>query len=178
MNTVSLPQEPIVLAIYPCAGGFGYALFESMYKAVDWRVKTTTKPDVHSVSMGHVKQLIDWFKPSVIVMQDCACSLIHCTQYVADLINSIGEYAAGENIAARQYTRKHIRECFSVQYGAVTKFEIASAITKVIPDLALRQPPTRKPWRNESYHMPIFDAASLVFTFYYFEFLRHEQTNG
>lgn len=169
---VTNSREPVVLAIYPCQRGFGYAVFESMYRAVDWGMRVTTKTAVHAIAMENVNQVLDWFRPQVVIMQDCACSLLRCSEHVSKLIDSITDIAASEAIALRYYTRVNIRECFSRQYDAVSRYEIALAISKTLPEFLPKLPAPRKTWKSEGYTMPIFDAASLVFTYYYFEYLR------
>ncbi len=170
----TLPKEPVVLAVYPCHRGFGFAVFESMYDAVDWGIRITTKRAVHAISLANVSQLIDWFHPQIIVVQDCTCSLLHCSKYVKKLIDSIVDLATSENIAVRQYKRTHIRECFISQYNAMSKHEVAKSIVKVLPEFEPKLPPPRSLWQSEGYNMPLFDAVSLIFTFYYFEYLRNE----
>ena len=52
---------------------------------------------------------------------------------------------------------------------ARTKDEIARAIAKLLPEFAARVPPMRKLWMSEDYRMGLFDALSLVFTYYWRE---------
>ncbi len=163
-----------MLAVYPCSRGFRFAVFESMNASVDWNIRKTTKKTVHSVSLANVERIIDWYHPQFIVMPDYTCTLLHGSAYAKKLVESIVNKATSENIAIRQYQRKHIRECFTAQFGAKNKHEIANAIANVLPELELRLPPPRPIWKNESYNMPLFDAVSLLFTFYYFEYLRSE----
>ena len=50
--------------------------------------------------------------------------------------------------------------------GAVTKYQVATAIAEGIPELAPRLPGVRKIWLPEHANMSIFDAASLALTYF------------
>ncbi len=48
------------------------------------------------------------------------------------------------------------------EYDASTRYEIARAVTTILPDLAWRLPPRAEPWQTDAYRMSIFDAAAVV----------------
>ncbi len=158
-----------ILAIYPHTRGIAYAVFEGIYTAVDWGIKTAKQETKHATSLAHVRQLLDWFHPQIILMQNCDCAFLRCSKTVAAIIESITEAALCENIAVRLYTRVNIRECFCMHYGATTKHEIARAIGEVLPDFAPYVPSMRRLWESEKHQMAVFDAVSLIFTYYYFD---------
>jgi hypothetical protein len=54
----------------------------------------------------------------------------------------------------------------------LNKYEVASALARQFPDLALRLPPKRKCWQSEHYRMGIFDAAA-VGVAYFVQSKRH-----
>ena len=55
---------------------------------------------------------------------------------------------------------------------AVTKYEIATAISQSLPEFPPQLPPERKIWLPEDYRMSIFDAVSLIFTHFYFQAIK------
>src|SRR3989441_10020208 len=57
------------------------------------------------------------------------------------------------------------RSAFAAE-NACNKYKIALAIVRRFPELALRLPPTRKPWMSEAAQMGVFDAVALALAFY------------
>ena len=51
-------------------------------------------------------------------------------------------------------------------HGTRTRDEIARAIAKMLPEFEALMRPMRKVWQSEAYRMPMFDALSLMFTYY------------
>ena len=68
-------------------------------------------------------------------------------------------------MTTRAYSRAQIRDCFAF-FGAKNKYDIASLIAQEFPQLASRCPPERKPWMSEDYRIAMFDAVSLVITYF------------
>ena len=163
-------REPLVLSIYFNTRGFGYALFEGVVAPVDWGIKTAQTKGV-SDSLEKVRVLLHLLQPSVVVLQDCEGKLSRCTNRIEKLVNRISALARTNRIKVYRYSRGDIRACFAY-YGARTKDEIARAIAKLLPEFAARVPPMRKLWMSEDYRMGLFDALSLVFTYYANEQLR------
>ncbi|MDG7002208.1 MAG: hypothetical protein JRN15_24175, partial [Nitrososphaerota archaeon] len=46
-----------------------------------------------------------------------------------------------------------------------TKYQIASTIAQMFPELRLKLPPKRRPWQTEHYNIAIFDAISLALAY-------------
>ena len=55
------------------------------------------------------------------------------------------------------------------QFGVKNKFGIAKMICERLPVFEKRLPPERKPWMAEDPRMNLFDAVSLVVTYYFLE---------
>ena len=68
-----------------------------------------------------------------------------------------------DGFAELPYSRRDVRHRFAAD-GATTKFRIAKAIAKELPELAPRLQAARKIWLPEHANMSIFDAASLALT--------------
>lgn len=165
-------QEPIILAVYPGTRGFGFAVFEGMDMVVDWGMKTTDAENRHERRVNQFKQLVDWFHPHIVLLQDCSCKLLRCSRCVIEAVQEMADLVTAENITLRQYTRMNIRECFGIQYDAINRNEIAQVIAERFAEFSPRLPPARKLWKEESHNMPIFDTVSLVFSYFYFEYLK------
>ncbi len=168
--TNALPQQPLVMAIFPNTRGFGYAVFEGIFMPVDWGMKDA-RDDKNARCLKEIKLLIQFFRPSIIVLQDCTVPLSRCSKRIASLIRSITELALNEDVVVKLYSRRDIRTCFA-NYGARSKDEIARAIAKIMPEFAPRVPPMRRLWMSEDYRMGMFDAVALAFTYYHREQLR------
>src|SRR5208283_2406270 len=60
-----------VLAVDPGTRGFGYALFESSARLVDWGNKDIRK-DKEQVALVKIEELLRRFEPDVLVVEDCS----------------------------------------------------------------------------------------------------------
>jgi len=71
----------------------------------------------------------------------------------------IERQARSRRIPVRCISRRDVNRAF-VGFES-NKYEVASALARQFPDLALRLPPKRKCWQSEDYRMGVFDAAAL-----------------
>ena len=62
-------RHELLLAIDPMYRGFGFALFEKPNSLVDWGI-TDIRLKVNSRSMRRIEQLIDFYHPDRIVLED------------------------------------------------------------------------------------------------------------
>ena len=155
-------REPLVLSIIFNTRGFGYALFEGVLAPVDWGIKRIKDKEEY---LEQVRLLLHLFEPSVIVLQDCNGKLARCTKSIEELIDRIAKLAGEKRMHVLRYSRADIRACFAYN-SARNKDEIARVIAKLLPEFAYRVPPMRKLWMSEDYRMGLFDALSLMFTYY------------
>lgn len=160
-------NHKLVLAVDPSTRGIGFALFEGPQLPVDFGVKDTKK---HKNAQGlqKIQQLIDFYHPDVIVVEDYAGEGSRRCKRVQQLIKDIKRLAQKKGIKTRSYSRPAIRKTFA-QSSAKTKYEIAQKIAEWLPTFSQRLPPVRKAWMSEDYRMSIFDAVSLALTFYFVE---------
>jgi hypothetical protein len=56
--------------------------------------------------------------------------------------------------------------------GCKTRYEIASALGHIFPELAWKLPPAKRLWESEARRMAIFDAAALGLAYW-----QHEATS-
>lgn len=160
-------KQKLALAIHPSTRGFGFVLFEGPKLPIDWGVKDT-RVDKNAQGLQKIRELIDFYHPDVIVVEDYAGEGSRRCKRVQQLIKDIKRLAGKNKIKTHSYSRSAIRKTFS-QFGAQTKYQIAKKIAAWLPIFALRLPPVRKAWMSEDYRMSIFDAVSLALTFFYTE---------
>lgn len=166
-NITDKENSKLVLAIDPAPRGFGYALFEGPKRPVDWGV-TEARVQTNKRSLHRIKQLIEFYQPDVIVLEDYKGKQSHRGIRVQSLIDKIVLLAKLKKIKIHQYSRGRIREVF-LKFRAKNKHQIANIICEWLPELSPRLPPKRKIWMSEDQRMNIFDAVSLALTYYYLE---------
>lgn len=158
-------RHKIVLGIYPNANGFGFVYMEGPRKIVDCGV-VRINPISNGKVIARIRQSIDYLRPTIVVVQDPDGKASRTGKRVGQLIEKIEEYANSENLPVVRYSRDQIREIF-LQFGAVTKYEIAQVLLTEFKELENRAPKKRSLWEAESRNMAIFDALSLALTWYY-----------
>lgn len=159
-------HRDLVLAVYPFTRGIAFTLFETPLTPIDWGVKDIRGAQKNALALDATKKLIERLQPDVLVLQDFSCIHSRRGKRICRLQRLIMSYAVGQAIEVHSYSRKHIRECFK-SVGAVTRYEIAQAIASQVHALRHRLPPVREIWQSEDARMGLFDAASLVMTFYH-----------
>jgi Holliday junction resolvasome RuvABC endonuclease subunit len=153
-----------VLAIDPSVRGLGFAILEGPNQLIDWGVKET-KTDKKRRSLKLVDELIEQYRPIVIVVEDYEAKGSRRCRRVKALIADISKLAAKKRVKVRKFSRLKVKQTFSGA-GASNKYEIAVAIANRFPELAPRLPRFRKPWMSEDYRMSIFDAVGLGIIFF------------
>ena len=131
------------MAIDPATRGFGFAVLEGPERLIDWGVKET-KTDKKRRTLKLIAELVDWYRPSVIVLEDTAAQDSRRCNRVECLIDEIGTLAAKSNVKVKRVSKAAVKQAFA-ECPAQTKYEIAMAIGKRFPELAPRVPPFRKP---------------------------------
>jgi Holliday junction resolvasome RuvABC endonuclease subunit len=160
-------KEKRVFSIDPCTRGFGFAILEGPEKLIDWGVKEA-RTNKNEESLRLIRQLLTRYEPDVIVVEDYARKGSRRCRRVQDLIEGITKLAAEAKIKTRSVSHAEVNMAFASQ-GAVTKYQIATAIAQKCAEVGPRLPPVRKPWMPEDYRMPIFDATALALTFFHLE---------
>ena len=153
-----------ILAIDPATRGFGFAVLEGSQRLIDWGVKDT-KTDKKRRTLKLVGELIEWYRPGVIVLEDTSTQASRRCSRVTRLIDEIAQLALKSNVRVKRISKGKVKEVFA-ECPAQTKCEIALGIAKRFPELAPRVPPFRKPWMSEDYRMSIFDAVGFGLTFF------------
>ncbi len=163
-------EDALILSVFPSVRGFGFALFQGTWVPIDWGFRHV-QGDKNSCSLEKVRKLIDEYAPDVLLLEDYAGAGSRRAPRIERLIDDIAALANEFGITVERYSRSRIQECFA-EYDAVTKYEIATAISQSLPEFPPQLPPERKIWLPEDYRMSIFDAVSLIFTHFYFQAIK------
>jgi len=155
----------IVLAIYPNPRGFGYVCIENANKLLDSGV-VRVRPLNNDRILARIKRYVEYFRPALVVVRDCTHLTSPRVARIQSLIEDVAQHATEQNIPVYRYTRQQIRDVFEV-FEATTKYEIAHRIVPWFPELAHRAPQIRDDWKDEEYHMGVFDAMALAITHRY-----------
>lgn len=152
-----------VLAVDPVSRGFGYAILEGPRQLVDWGVRDarTTK---NTGCVKRVEELIEWYEPDVLVLEDSADTRCRRRGRVRDLIERVRKLALRKHLRCRSLPWCTVRKALG--NASTTKQEIATILANRFPELALRLPPPRKSWMSEDARLGIFDALALGVVFF------------
>jgi hypothetical protein len=158
-------SKDLVLALHPFTRGLAFVLFEAPLSPFDWGVKDVRGKQKNARMLELARKLIERHQPDVLVLEECSGPHSRRAQEVRRLLKLIANHAVGQSLEVHTYARTSIRECFKA-VGATTRYEIAQAIASQIDAFGHQLPPLRKVWMSEDVRMGLFDAASLVMTFY------------
>ena len=158
-------NSSVVLAIYPNARGFGYALLESPSEARDCGV-VSILPICNKRSLRRIQQFITHYEPTLVILQDFNDGYSRKSLRVKKLVAGVRQFCFDNQLAVKEYSQEQIRFVFE-QFKAYTKRDIAKRITEWLPQFQKKMPKIRKPWMCEDYHMGMFDAVALGLTHYY-----------
>ncbi len=158
-------RRELVLAIHPFTRGIAFTLFEGPLSPIDWGVRDARGSQKNAAALEATKRLIERLQPDILVVEDFSRAGGRRSERIRRLQRLIELHGQAQSIEVCRLTRKEIRECFK-SAGAVTRYEIAQAIASHVHAFGHRLPPVRKIWKSEDARMSLFDAASLVMTFY------------
>ena len=157
----------IVLALFVNARGFGIAVLEDALTVLNaYNVVLHTYPICNNKVLEKIKEKIDFYLPSVVILEDATGYGSRKSKRVKKMISLIEEYVQNTSLQINKYSRNDIRFVFS-SFNAHSKYEIAKVITENVKQLPLALPKKRKSHEPEHYSMSIFDAIALGITHYY-----------
>jgi Holliday junction resolvasome RuvABC endonuclease subunit len=155
-----------VFAVNPCTRGFGFAVLEGPETLLDWGRKEV-RNNKHTRSLQQINDLIEYYHPDVLVIEDYQDRSCRRCVRVRELIRDITALAGEKKVRTRSFSHREVRQAFSTS-GAITKYAISGVIVERLPVLVPWRPPFRKPWMSESHRASIFDAVALALTFFHF----------
>ncbi len=144
-----------ILGVHPSSKGFGYALFDAPLSLVDWGlVRASDNAEV----LMRLENLLSSMPVQHLVLEEYKGARRNAR--IEQLCISIIATAHLKRIPVRVMTRASVAACFT-STKATTREEIAHAVSKLLPELAPRLPPPRKPWMSEDSRLALFSAAAL-----------------
>jgi Holliday junction resolvasome RuvABC endonuclease subunit len=155
----------MTLSVYPNRRGFGYVVIEGPRLLVDYGI-CTVKPISNDAVMTRLKKIINFYKPTKVLLREADRASVSHSPRVGKLIGAIGKFVKDKDIPVYRYSREQIKNVFE-QFGATTKYEIAQKIIGEYDELKDRAPKPRKAWMEEDYNMGIFDAMAIIGTHNY-----------
>jgi hypothetical protein len=158
-------RSELVLAVYPMARGYAFALFEGPYSPVDWGISRTYGPLKNRRCLTAVRSLIERCKPDCLVLQRSDGVDRHRARRVRELNESLIALADELGVAAIAIPRSTVRQRFAAQ-GFATKQLMAEAVARYLPSFERFVPPIRKPWMSEDRRMGLFEAIALVLVYF------------
>lgn len=158
-------RHNLVLAVYPSARGFAFAIFEGPLSPVDWSTREIRGRHKNQRCLVGIAALFERYRPDALVLQDTSPTGTRRAYRLMELNAGIGELAEDWGIPVYRYSRAQVREAFE-PFGLTGKHFIAETIAKHIPAFDRYLPPPRKPWMSEDARMALFDAVALALTFF------------
>ena len=156
---------PRTLALYVTRRGIAFVLFTAPLEPHDWGTKEVRGKTANTDGLRAAKQLIDCFRPDVLVIEDTSEQHSRRFPRIRVLYRAIARHAAQHRIDVVAHSRKEIQDAFAV-VGGTTKHDINCAIVRMVPALLARQPHKRRAWDAESTAQGLFDAVSLGLMFF------------
>ena len=163
MTSRKRPQ--LVLAIYFQTTGFGFVLLDGWFSPIDWGVPEVQGNDRGKRCLQRIDKLLSLHTPDMLVLEDMTGGRRRAERIKA-LNRKALQLARKREVPVHTCTREQVFDYFE-DLGGRTKHRIAEIIAQHIPALGLYIPPPRKPWKSADPRMGIFDAAALVWTYFW-----------
>lgn len=112
--------------------------------------------------MERIDPLLALYSPSVVVLKKVGYA--SKMKKRRSVILAVKRKLAKRFIDVHMVERADVRQRFR-ESGNRTKYQIASTIAQMFPELRLKLPPKRRPWQTEHYNIAIFDAISLALAY-------------
>lgn len=156
-------KHGVIIAIAPTSRGFGFAVFTTPTRVLDWGVKET-RSDKNRLAKLKVCRMIRDIKPAAVVIENWVHASCRRSERVRLLLWDIAVLASKSGSAAMVYSRDHVRKTFGA--AGKSKDTIAAAIAAQLPALRPALPPKRRIWQSEHHSMAMFEAAALALAHY------------
>lgn len=150
-----------VLAIYLTYRGFGYVILDEPDVTVDWAHLNVIGHD-NTVFANKITQLIT----NNAIDKVLTFGPNKRPTRIQENIKSLRSICKRQKTALKTFSKSEISNVFEA-FGSYTKYERATLISKLLPDLLAKLPPKRRAWDSEDLRMSIFEAASLALVYFY-----------
>lgn len=156
-----------ILAIDLRPQRFGYAVSVGPTKLLDWGSAQYRPGGTVGAASARksAEKLLAIFKPTVVVLRKVRSKTIATSPGVQPILTAIRQLACAHAVPLCHITRIDVRAAFK-SHGVKTKYQIASTLAAMMPELLWRLPPERKFYESEPSAMIIFDAVAFGFTYW------------
>lgn len=155
-----------VLSLYPNRYGVSFAVFNGPKSLVSCGQKNIFPISLLDKTMDAVKECLQYFEPTVVVLRNSDPSTGLRSKRIATLLQHIEQEAASRKLHVTSYRREDIQTVFS-QFEAGTKYDISRRLIEWFPELDALAFEKRKIFEAESYRSSIMDSVALGITHYY-----------
>lgn len=153
------------LAVHLTSQGFGWVVCEGPFDLVQCGVFTAIRGNKNTGCVRKVERLIAKLRVSEFVIENCDTNPRRHAR-VKRLCIELLNVAAERGLYIASYPRESVQDAFAV-LGARTRDEVAEAVARYYPALALRLPPRRKAWHSEDKRLAMFSAGAVVLTHFH-----------
>ena len=158
-----MQENERIVSICPTSHGFGFAVFESDSTLVDWG-HSHIRPATHSKCIERIVELLSWYSPDSVVIEDTTEGSSRRGVRVVKLLNDLHRFVARTNTNVARISHRMVQESF-LPSRSVSKHDIARIIAAHFPELQFQVPPPRKIWMSEDERLSIFNAVALALTY-------------
>lgn len=155
-----------VLSVYATREGYAFMFFDTKGCPADWKVRNVR--GLFSERNGRVteeiEQAIERYCPDIVLIEDTSVKGSRRSDRIRRLYRSIKHMAVNRAIDVHRISQVKVKMAFA-PVGAKTKYEIAQAIAREMPEIAFRLPKKREIWQTEPTVMGLFAAVALGVTF-------------
>lgn len=162
------PARALVLGFHPTARGFGWAVFENPFALVSHGTYEVKGANKNGRCLRKLVWLLRLHKPEVLVIEAFDKESSLRSERIRKLCLAVVSAAAEHAAEIDCLKRSNVQRAFSA-IGAKTRDDIAEAVARHIPTLAIRLPKRRKFGDGEDKRLSVFAAAALVIAHYHNE---------
>ncbi|MFY9821960.1 MAG: hypothetical protein WAM82_11295 [Thermoanaerobaculia bacterium] len=148
----------------PTTKGFGYAVFETPFRLVDWGLAHISG-EKESGAVARFEELLDQYRPDIVILEDSTAPGSRRRPRVQKLLEKLRDTARERGMAVHMIPRLAVIECFSAPDERATKYSITKRLAETFPELAEKVPQRRKIWQSEDERVATFDALALAVTY-------------
>ncbi len=154
-----MPKRLLALDIR--ASRFGFAVFESPTRLLDWGVRSFGEQGerLTSAVSDRIGTLLAFHKPSAVVVRNREYHSADQNKRFVAIVALIKAETRRHSTKFCVLTKRQVQKRFS-QSGPVTKHDIASRLAEKFDELSWRLPERRKSYQSEAPIMAVFDAVA------------------
>ena len=170
-----MPENDLVMAIYPSSRGLGYVMCgDSPNDIIHYGVGTIKilSPTNYAKRLS---KMIKRYRPKAVILKDYYDAGVVVSPRVRKVIETMEKEAYTNEIEVYRYSRKQIRKVFGQYTDNTNKYGISLILSTWYPELKRFLSPPRTFITPEGYYMPIYDAFALLYSHFTLSPLKPEQ---